>query len=188
MAFFTDIRTVVGEYESDTPVLSWLTDCITLQNATDDVYTHSYQDSLRLKSLQTALGYSNLQIDIYRVLWPKSRDDEWEKVAELMASNIDTYFKPFAAFDKTTISESDYRVRNFLNGSVKSSREENEITIRLKDFTGDAYLLLRTHGEVPKTMRGGTFKQVEDSTYLLTVTQDEAVITLKSEIETYYKY
>ena len=29
-----------------------------------------------------------------------------EKVAEKMAANIDTYWKPFAAFDKTTISQS----------------------------------------------------------------------------------
>lgn len=184
---FHDIRTVVGEYEEDEPIVSWMTDKVTLQNATADAYAHSYKDSLRLKSLETALGYTNVQVDIYRVLWPESEDDEWENVAKKMAANIYTYWKPFAAFDKTTISESDRRVRNFLNGSTESTRNGNQISIQTKDFTGDAYLLLRTHGEIPDTLTGGEWKEVERGTYLLRLTSEEAQITLKPEKEAYYK-
>ena len=187
MEYFQDIRTVVGEYEKDQQILSWLTDRITLQNATTDAYRHSYKDSLWLKSLETSLGYSNIQVDIYRVLWPESKADQWEKVAEKMAENIDTYWKPFAAFDNTTISQSDSRVRNFLNGSVESTREGDRIAIRTKDFTGDAYLLLRTHGEKPEEMTGGSWKQVEEDAYLLQLTAAEAFVTLKPEYELYYK-
>lgn len=186
MESFRDIRTVMGEYEKDEPVLSWMTDKITLQNATADAYTHSYQDSLRLKSLETALGYSNIQLDIYRILWPESIEDEWQTVAEKMASNIDTYWKPFSRFDKTTITQSDSRVRNFLNGSVESTRKGNRISVQTKDFTGDAYLLLRTHGERMDEMTGGTWEQVEEDTYLLKLTSDKASLSLKSEIEPYY--
>ena len=187
MKYFRDIRTVVGEYEKDQQVLSWLTDKITLQNATTDAYRHSYKDSLWLKSLETSLGYSNIQVDIYRGLWPESKADEWEKMAEKMTVNVDTYWKPFAAFDKTTISQSDSRVRNFLNGSIESTREGNQIAIRTKDFTGDAYLLLRTHGEKPEEMTGGSWKQVEEDAYLLQLTEAEAFVTLKPEYELYYK-
>ena len=187
MKFFQDIRTVVGEYEEDEPILSWMTDKITLQNATADAYIHSYKDSLRLKSLETALGYSNVQIDIYRVLWPESENDEWEKVAEKMAANIYTYWEPFAAFEKTTISESDRRVRNFLNGSLESTRNGEQISIQTKDFAGDAYLLLRIHGEKPTEMTGGEWKEVERGTYLLHLTSEEALVTLKPEKEAYYK-
>ena len=187
MECFRDIRTVVGEYEEDEQILSWLTDKITLQNTTTDAYKHSYKDSFRLKCLETALGYSNVQVDIYRVLWPESTKDEWQSVAEKMASNIDTYWKPFAAYDKTTISESDSRVRNFLNGSVESIRNGNSISIQMKDVTGDAHLLLRTHGEKPVEMTGGTWKQVEEDTYLLRLTEEKASVTLQSEIEPYYK-
>ena len=187
MEYFQDIRTVVGEYEKDAQILSWLTDQITLQNATADAYMHTYKDSLRLKSLETALGYSNIQADIYRVLWPESELDEWEKVAEKMASYIDTYWKPFAAFDKTTISESDGRVRNFLNGNVESTRTGDGISIQAKDFTGDAYLLLRTHGEKPEKMTGGTWQEVEEHTYLLTLTEEKASITLVPDTELYYR-
>lgn len=187
MKYFQDIRTVVGEYEKDQQILSWLTDKITLQNATTDAYRHSYKDSLWLKSLETSLGYSNIQVDIYRVLWPESKADQWEKVAEKMAANINTYWKPFDTFDKTTISQSDSRVRNFLNGSIESTREGDQISIRTKDFTGDAYLLLRTHGEKPEEMIGGSWKKVEEDAYLLQLTEAEAFVTLKPEYENYYK-
>lgn len=187
MKQFQDIRTVVGEYEEDEPIVSWMTDKVTLQNATADASRHSYKDSLRLKSLETALGYSNIQIDIYRVLWPESEKDEWEKAAEKIAANILTYWRPFATFDKTTISESDRRVRNFLNGSTDSTRNGNQISIQTKNFTGDAYLLLRTHGEVPDTMTGGEWKEVERGSYLLCLTSEEAQVTLKPEKEAYYK-
>lgn len=187
ISFFEDIRTIVGEYENDVQILSWLTDQITCQQLTADAYRHTYKDGLRLKSLETALGYSNIQIDMYRVLWPESQLDEWQNVAEKMASHIDTYWKPFSAFDKTTVSESDSRVRNFLNGSVESTRNGACISIETRDFTGDAYLLLRTHGEKPEEMTGGTWKQVEEDTYLLQLTSKKASITLKSKLDPYYK-
>lgn len=187
MKYFEDIRTVVGEYENDVQILSWLTDKITYQQLTADAYRHTYQDSLRLKSLETALGYSNIQVDIYRVLWPKSQQDEWQKVAEKMAAHIDTYWNPFVAFERTTISESDRRVRNFLNGSVESVRNGDCISIETKDYTGDAYLLLRLHGEKPVEMTGGTFQEVEEDTYLLQLTAEEASVTLKSKLDPYYK-
>ena len=187
MKYFQDIRTVVGEYEKDQQILSWLTDQITLQNATTDAYRYSYKDSLWLKSLETSLGYSNIQVDIYRVLWPESKADQWEKVAEKMAANIDTYWKPFAVFDKTMISQSDNRVRNFLNGSAESTRDGNQIDIQTKYFTGDAYLLLRTHGEKLEAMTGGSWKQVEEDTYLLQLTSEEASVTLKPKTKPYYK-
>lgn len=190
MEFFRDIRTVVGEYEEDEEheeILSWLTDEITLQNATTDAYSHSYMDSFRLKCLETSLAYSNVQVDIYRLFWPQSREDEWQSVAEKMASNIDTYWKPFATFDKTTISESDSRVRNFLNGAVESERTGDCISIQMKDFTGDAYLLLRTHGEEPVKVAGGSYEEVEEDTYLLRLTEENASVTLKSKINLHYK-
>lgn len=187
MKYFSDIRTVVGEYEQDEQILCWLTDKITYQGATTNAYRHSYKDSLRLKSVETALGYSNIQVDIYRILWPENEKDEWENLADKMAANISTYWKPFSAFDKTTISRSDSRVRNFLNGNVESTKDGNKISIKTEDFNGQAYLLLRTHGEKPVDMTGGSWEQVEAGAYLLEITSNTASVTLESNIQQYYK-
>ena len=185
--YFGDIRTVVGEYAENERIFYWLTDKITYQNVTTDAYKHSYRDNLRLKSVETGLGYSNVQADIYRILNPENEKDQWENLADKMAANIDTYWKPFSAFDKTTVSQSDERVRNFLNGKVTSSKNGNTVTVKTENYEGEAYLLFRTHGEELYEMTGGSFKKIEDNAYLLTLTEDTAKISLKSEINHYYK-
>lgn len=185
--YFGDIRTVVGEYAENERILYWLTDKITYQNVTTDAYKHSYKDNLRLKSVETGLGYSNVQADIYRILNPENEKDQWENLADKMAANIDTYWKPFSDFDKTTVSQSDLKVRNFLNGKVTSSKNGNTVTVKTENYEGEAYLLFRTHGEELYEMTGGSFKKIEDNSYLLTLTEDTAKISLKSEINHYYK-
>lgn len=184
--YFTDIRTVVGEYAENERILYWLTDKITYQNVTTDAYKQSYRDNLRLKSIETGLGYSNVQADIYRILNPENEKDQWENLADKMAANIDTYWKPFSAFDKTTVSQSDERVRNFLNGKVTSNRNNDTVTIKAENYNGSAYLLLRTHGEEIYEMTGGSYKKVEEDAYLLTLTDDSARIKLKSKTSLYY--
>ena len=184
--YFTDIRTVAGEYAENERILYWLTDKITYQNVTTDAYKHSYKDNLRLKSIETGLGYSNVQADIYRILNPENEKDQWENLADKMAANIDTYWKPFSAFDKTTVSQSDERVRNFLNGKVTSNRNNDTVTIKAENYNGSAYLLLRTHGEEIYEMTGGSYKKVEEDAYLLTLTDDSARIKLKSKTSLYY--
>lgn len=184
--YFGDIRTVVGEYAENERILYWLTDKITYQNVTTDAYKHSYKDNLRLKSIETGLGYSNVQADIYRILNPENEKDQWENLADKMAANIDTYWKPFSAFDKTTVSQSDLKVRNFLNGKVTSNRNNDTVTIKAENYNGSAYLLLRTHGEEIYEMTGGSYKKVEEDAYLLTLTDDSARIKLKSKTSLYY--
>ena len=184
--YFGDIRTVVGEYAENDRIIYWLTDKITCQNVTTDAYKQSYRDNLRLKSVETGLGYSNVQADIYRILNPENEKDQWEYLADKMASNIDTYWKPFSAFDKTTVSQSDERVRNFLNGKVTSNRNNDTVTIKAENYNGSAYLLLRTHGEEIYEMTGGGYKKVEEDAYLLTLTDDSTRIKLKSKTSLYY--
>ena len=190
MDVFPSIRTVVSEPAPGQRVLSWLTGQMTRQSVTMDGYRYTYQDDLRLRSLQTALGYSNVQADIFRVLWLENSEDSWEKVSETLASVIATYWKPFAAFDKTTISESDRRVRLFLNQRVTSQESRlpqgRQISIQVENFAGDAWLMLRTHGETLQTMEGGTWTQIEEDAYLLHLTRENAAVGLQSKLQPHY--
>ena len=190
MDVFPSIRTVVSELAPGQRVLSWLTGQMTRQSVTMDGYRYTYQDDLRLRSLQTALGYSNVQADIFRVLWLENSEDSWEKVSETLASVIATYWKPFAAFDKTTISESDRRVRLFLNQRVTSQESRlpqgRQISIQVENFAGDAWLMLRTHGETLQTMEGGTWTQIEEDAYLLHLTRENATVGLQSKLQPHY--
>lgn len=190
MDVLPSIRTVVSELVPGQRVLSWLTGQMTRQSVTMDGYRYTYQDDLRLRSLQTALGYSNVQADIFRVLWLENSEDSWENVSETLASVIATYWKPFAAFDKTTISESDRRVRLFLNQRVTSQESRlpqgRQISIQVENFAGDAWLMLRTHGETLQTMEGGTWTQIEEDAYLLHLTRENAAVGLQSKLQPHY--
>ena len=190
MEVFPSIRTVVSEPAPGQRMLSWLTGQMTRQSVTMDGYRYTYQDDLRLRSLQTALGYSNVQADIFRVLWLENSEDSWEKVSETLASVIATYWKPFAVFDKTTISESDRRVRLFLNQRVTSQESRlpqgRQISIQVENFAGDAWLMLRTHGETLQTMEGGTWTQIEEDAYLLHLTRENAAVGLQSKLQPHY--
>lgn len=190
MDILPDMRTVVTEGGSEQGVLSWLTDRITRQSITVDGYQHTYMDNFRLKSLQTALGYSNVRADMYRVIWLEDSKDSWEYVSEAFAANIDTHWKPFAAFDKTTITESDRRVRIFLNeritSSISDTEEGQQITMRVENFNKEAWLMLRTHGGKLASMEGGTWKRIEEDAYLLHLTSDTATVALQPDMGNYY--
>lgn len=186
LKIFSAIRTICRDYDETQPVFSWLTDWITTQAVTMNGYQYTYKDDFRLKSLQTALGYSNVQADMYQAVWPQKRKDEWETLSEKLASNISTYWKPFSTFEKTTITESDTRVRRFLNESVTSSRKGNKISVKIENFNKDAWLMLRTHGEKIKEMKNGTWEEIEEDAYLLHLTSDSANVTLKPDTELYY--
>ena len=183
---FQDIRTIVKEYQRNQQTVGWYSDQITYQNATTNAAKHRYSDSLLLKSVETSLAYSSIQVDIHPVLWPENKEDDWQSIAENVSAHVDTYWKPFSVFEKTTISESDVRVRDFLNGVVESERQGDTLQIHVSKYASDAYLLLRTHGEIPVTMDGGSIQKVEEDCYLLTVSQENAVVKMQSENMLYY--
>lgn len=186
LKIFSDVRTICKAYDEEQPVFSWLTDWITTQAITMNGYQYTYKDDFRLKSIQTTLGYSNVQVDLYQLIWPQEREDEWEVVSEKLASNISTYWNPFSVFEKTTITESDTRVRRFLNESVTSDRKADQISIKVENFNEDAWMMLRTHGEKIDSMKNGSWEKIEDDAYLLHLTSSQATVTLKSDTELYY--
>lgn len=186
LKIFSDVRTICKAYDEEQPVFSWLTDWITTQAITMNGYQYTYKDDFRLKSIQTTLGYSNVQVDLYQLIWPQEREDEWEVVSEKLASNISTYWNPFSVFEKTTITESDTRVRRLLNESVTSSRKADKISIKVENFNEDAWMMLRTHGEKIDSMENGSWEKIEDDAYLLHLTSSQATVTLKSDTELYY--
>ena len=64
-----------------------------------------------------------------------------------------------------TLSESNTRIRTFLNLDFSESRTENEITLETSEK--GSWFLLRTHGEEIAEIEGGTEKEIEDGTYLI---------------------
>lgn len=178
--FFENIRTIASKTPENSPIVSYYNDDITLQRITAEASMHKYSDNLRLKCYETALGYSNVLVDIHSIIWPESEDDRWENASEDMVSNLDTYWKPFSRFQNTTLSESDTRVRLFLNLDFRDERAENTILLKLSN-TDEGWFLLRTHGERIADIDGGEYQEVETNAYLIHARQAIVEISLERD-------
>ncbi|MCD8068433.1 MAG: DUF2194 domain-containing protein, partial [Lachnospiraceae bacterium] len=180
------VRTLILEVNAQESVLGYDSDNVTWQRATADGFSYTYSDDLRVKSLETALGYSMILVDLDRVVEAESEEDSWEILSEEFSSNITTWWKAYTAFEKTTVSESDARIRQFLNLSYEETREGDIIRVSVENLYGEAYFILRIHNEEIESMEGGTYEMIEEGAYLLTLTQEEAVITLGAKTNSFY--
>lgn len=185
---FQELRTVVTEYDATAPLLSFLAEDsdVTVQRATIDARSHTYLENLRVRSIETALGYSNVLLDMRSIVYPKSQEDSWEKAYDKFSRNVNTYYKKFKKFENTTLSESDERVRRFLALEYTQKKVENKIILDISNLEEEAWFLLRTHGECIDSIDGGTYVEMEKDCYLLQVTEPHLEISLEASIQLYF--
>jgi hypothetical protein len=181
------IRTVCLEADPVEAPVAYAGDDVTEQRATVDGFYHTYSDDLRMKSLETCLGYSNILVDLESILVPQSDEDRWETRIERLASYTVTYWKPFSAFTKTTVSESDARIRQFLNLDYETSREDDVITLDINGMEESASFILRTHNEEIADVSGGSWTEIEDHAYLIEADQTTVKIRVEKEDSLYYE-
>ena len=176
--FLENVRTIASQVQENEPIVSYYNDDVTLQSVTSVASVHKYSDNLRLKCYETALGYSNVLVDMYNILWPEDEGDRWENASEDIVSNLDTYWKPFSDFQNTTLSESDNRIRIFLNLDYQDKREGDTILLELSNVD-EGWFLLRTHGEHIANIEGGDYQEVETDAYLIHAKQAGVEIVLE---------
>lgn len=180
------VRTVFTDYQATRPLISYWNQSVLRQSGITDGYNHTFGDNLRMTSIQTALGYSTIQVDVNPVAYPSSDGETWEKLSKKFASNTGTYWKNYSCFDKTTLAESDLKVRRFLALDYVQRREGNEIQLELRNFDQQASFILRTHGEVLASAQGASFVKIEDGAYLIEAETNR--VTLKLEEESHRTY
>ena len=178
-----DVGTLVCDYTENQPVVSYYSDSVTLQTVTSDGMNYAYSDDIRMRSIQTALGYTNVMLDMYDIFWPQEKTDRWEVMQKRFSSNLLTYWKNFRDFDSTTLSESNARIRNFLNLAYSQSREDNTITLQTSE--AGSWFILRTHGEEIDEIDGGSQTEIEADAYLICAEDTTVKIRLKEQ-ELYY--
>lgn len=178
-----DVGTLVCDYTENQPVVSYYSDSVTLQTVTSDGMNYAYSDDIRMRSIQTALGYTNVMLDMYDIFWPQEKTDRWEVMQKRFSSNLLTYWKNFRDFDSTTLSESNARIRTFLNLAYSQSREDNTITLQTSEV--GSWFILKTHGEEIDEIDGGSQTEIEADAYLICAEDTTVKIRLKEQ-ELYY--
>ena len=173
-----NVSTLVCEYTEDEPVISYCTDSVTLQSVTSDGMNYTYSDDIRMRSIQSSLGYTNVMLNMQKIFWPERKKDRWQIMQKRFSSNLLTYWKNFTGFDSTTLSESNTRTRTFLNLDFSETRTDDAII--LKTSESGSWFILRTHGEEIEEIEGGTQKKLEDNVYLIQAQDTTVKIQVKT--------
>jgi hypothetical protein len=172
------VKTVFTEWEKGKDVIGYEAQSVTRQSGINYGFTHTFSDDLRLKSLETVLAYSSISVNMEKIAEPETQEDSWDKNYERLAANTSTYWKPYSAFDKTTLIQSDAKIRKFLALTYTQERRGNIVTVEIQNVTGEVDFLLRTFQEKVDQVEGGSFRLIEDGVYLVTANQPHMKITL----------
>lgn len=175
-----EIRTVALGSGASGQAVGYLNENVTLQPSTSSGIRHTFLDDFKVKCMETALGYSNITLDLYSMTYPEGDEDSWEKMSKKIAANLGTYWKAYEAFDATTLTESDVRIRRFLALDYKQQRAGNVITLSLEHREDAAWFLLRLHGEKVTEVAGGSFEEIEDGVYLILAEEDEVSVEVQT--------
>lgn len=174
------ITTVLSDYDEAEPLLSYEGDCC-VQRSTNDAFRHTNTDDLRMRAVESALGYTSVILNMKRAAYPQSEDDSWERLYEHFSSNQLTYWEGYEAFDKTTLSESDVRVRRFLNLDFSEERKGQTLTVSIGQFEENAYFILRTHGERITEAEGASYTEIEEHAWLIHAQAEQFSLTLEKD-------
>ena len=177
---------VVNEDDATFPIVSYDTSGLTEQRVTSTGATHTFMDDFRLKSMETALAYSNITLDLYNVTYPESDEDSWQNLMKKISANVATFWKEYASFAQTSLSESDLRIRRFLALSYEQERKEDTIYVSIQHFEDQAWFMLRLSGADMDSVKGGSFEKIEDGVYLIEAQEADIAIHVKQQDTLHY--
>lgn len=173
------VRTVVSDYNGDSEIIGYQSENITRQDILSDGTKYTYREDLRMRSVQTALGYSSVGMDMTRVAYPEDENDTLEKVLSEFNGNVGYYWKNFQGFSGTTVSECDNRIRSFLALDYTESREGGSIHLELTGSESPAWFVLKTDGGRVAHIEGGSAAKLEDQVWLIETEAPDVVIELE---------
>lgn len=177
-------QTVVTEsFSGSSPVVGYGGENVTLQHATDHATSHTFREDFNLRCRETALGYTNITMDLYALTYPQSDEDAWQNLSRTIAANVATYWKPYEAFSHTTLSQSDARIRRFLALDYTQERKGDTIQVTINSFDTEAFFLLRVYDETVSVVKGGHARKLEDGFYLIEADKPEFSVTVKQTSE-----
>lgn len=176
-----NVNTVLEDYDEQRadPFFSYLNDQILKLPLYMDSRTMEDSDDFRSRCLQTAYGYYGTVLDASKALYPESAEDSWNIISNDWSKNYRPYRALFEDFEKTTASEADRRVRNYLALDYEMETSDDIVKLQVDSPDGDSYFVMRLHGQEITEISGGDYEEIENGWYLVTAAQPEVEIQLE---------
>lgn len=174
-----ELRTITFVQNNAVPV-SYLQDSdVTLQAATSIGVEYTFLKDFAVRNLETALGYSNIVLDMSIVTYPK-QNQYWEVISGGITRNLSTYWKDFEGFHQTTLTDSDERIRRFFALEGQDSRQGDVITLHVDGFQEKAFFVLKLNKEDIAETDGCVVTSLKNDFYLLEIQQPDVKIRVES--------
>lgn len=178
--FLETVRTIVRDYSGSSQVIGYQNENVTAQSTLTDGARHTYREDFRVKSVETALGYTVVLEDLEDVVYSDSEEETLTEELSSLRWNVQSTFKGFKGFEGTTLSESDERVRDFLALDYTQRRENDTVYVEWDGTAGAAWFILRCdNDETVSRVKGGTFEQLERDVYLIEAQNENVEIMLR---------
>lgn len=171
-------RTVIRDYEEKVAPVEFLAENVTAQSVICDGFDWTYESDFLVRSMQTALGYLNINCDLSQITYPQNETSTWDHLSGFLASTLTLYGELYPEFSKLASAQGDERIRQFLSMNFNQSRTGNEIEINIESFNDKAWFILRTHNEAIQEIEGGNFTELEKDAYLIEITQPNATLIM----------
>ena len=183
----SDIRTVVSSVRNNNQAISFCSENVTIQYATNKADEYTFKNALLYRSLLTSLGYTNVLVDMSQVIWPQSEEDEWQNFFDHVFSYITSYWSDWMIFDATTISESDARIRKMLSVKYSDEKKDDNTIVLHTSGADENYFIMRLHDtEITGISENAEYTRIEKDSYLLKVKPGDTVITIKESEEVFH--
>lgn len=177
--FLETVRTVVTDYSGDAEVVGYQSEQITRQTVISDGYRHTFLEDFRARALETALAYTSVLADMSQAAYPGDTNHTFEKIIYDFGWNTQHYWGVFQGFARTTVSECDDHIRNFLAVDYKETRKNNSIRLDVAGPQMPVWFILRINeGNVSRVI-GGSWTKIEDQVYLIEAGEPSVVIQIK---------
>ncbi len=179
-----DVRTVVSASRKNHPAISFCSENVTLQYATNKADEYSFKNALLFKSLLTSLGYTNVLVNMTQALWPEKAEDEWQNFFDHVFSYVTSYWSDRLIFDATTISESDARIRKMLSVKYNDEKRDDNTIVLHSSGADENFFIVRLHDrEIVKISDNAEYTRIEKDSYLIKAKSGDTVITTKESEE-----
>ena len=182
---FEEIRALVSDYNPTQSLIDYADEDVILFTSVNEGTEHSYRDDFRERSVETALGYSTVTANLQNVLYPTDTEDEWQEVYDKLSSNLSSYYDDFTMFDQTAVSEADTKARKFLKNKFSYTEDGDTVVIRSTEENMSYICRFRTRNI--KKISGGTYTNLDNNSYLVTIEGTACKIILEPDNEIVFK-
>lgn len=135
---------------------------------------------LQFDEAASSLGLITHGISMEDMIYPSSDKDDWSTAYKDFSASYYTACQKYPYLDGINATGLEQRVRQYLLMEPEVIYKKSGIYLEIENLYTQGFFILRTEKRI-KAMSSGTYKELEEGVYLLTITSPSTEITLRKK-------